>query len=151
MMSNKSPRDDHLAWGILEVSGDAEPQLLAAFFDHWIANLRLTDLAYAHSRKVLVETIEDFSITDLLPHRLRIDSLSSLGRASGKFGPTLISTSAFSSDLAKLPTGRLPLNEPLATPDESRIAIRGFFLSTPYQTLAQEGQPALTNPTGSNS
>jgi hypothetical protein len=60
MMSNKSPRDDDLTWGILEVSSDAEPQLLAAFFDRWIANLRLHNLACSHFRKVLVENHRGF-------------------------------------------------------------------------------------------
>jgi hypothetical protein len=60
MMSNKSPRDDHLTWGILEVSSDAEPQQLAAFFDRWTANMRSTNLAYSHFRKVLVETHRGF-------------------------------------------------------------------------------------------
>jgi hypothetical protein len=40
---------------LLEVSSDAEQQLLAAFYDGWIANMRLKNLVYSHFRKALVE------------------------------------------------------------------------------------------------
>jgi hypothetical protein len=39
---------------LLEVC-NAEQQLLAAFFDGWIANMRLKNLVYSHFRKALVE------------------------------------------------------------------------------------------------
>lgn len=41
---------------LLEVCSDAEQRLLAAFFEGWIANMRLKNLAYSHFRKVLLES-----------------------------------------------------------------------------------------------
>jgi hypothetical protein len=40
---------------LLEVCSDAEQRLLAAFYDGWIANMRLKNLVYSHFRKALVE------------------------------------------------------------------------------------------------
>ncbi|MGA7634261.1 MAG: hypothetical protein WCB11_26135 [Terriglobales bacterium] len=40
---------------LLEVCSNAEQRLLAAFFEGWIANMRLNNLAYSHFRKALVE------------------------------------------------------------------------------------------------
>jgi hypothetical protein len=40
---------------LLEICSNAEQQLLAAFYDGWIANMRLKNLVYSHFRKALVE------------------------------------------------------------------------------------------------
>lgn len=39
---------------LLEVCSNAEQQLLAAFYEGWVANMRLKNLAYSHFRKALV-------------------------------------------------------------------------------------------------
>jgi hypothetical protein len=39
---------------LLEVCTDAEQRLMAGFFNGWIANMRLKNLAYAHFRKALI-------------------------------------------------------------------------------------------------
>jgi hypothetical protein len=40
---------------LLEACSNAEQRLLEGFFDGWIANMRLKNLAYSHFRKALVE------------------------------------------------------------------------------------------------
>ena len=43
----------HRDFRLLELCSDTEQRLLAAFFDGWVANMRLKKLAYSHFRKVL--------------------------------------------------------------------------------------------------
>jgi hypothetical protein len=40
---------------LLEICSNAEQQLLAAFYDGWIANMRFKNLVYSHFRRALVE------------------------------------------------------------------------------------------------
>lgn len=40
---------------LLEVCSNAEQRLMAGFFDGWIADMSLKNLAYSHFRKALVE------------------------------------------------------------------------------------------------
>jgi hypothetical protein len=40
---------------LLEVCGNAEQELMASFFQGWIANMSLKNLAYSPFRKTLVE------------------------------------------------------------------------------------------------
>jgi hypothetical protein len=47
--------DEKGDFGLLEVCSHAEQQLLAAFCDGWIANMRLKNLVYSHFRKALVK------------------------------------------------------------------------------------------------
>jgi hypothetical protein len=46
--------DERGDFTLLEVCSNPERQLLAAFFDNWIANMRFKNLAHSHFRKALV-------------------------------------------------------------------------------------------------
>jgi hypothetical protein len=53
--------DERGDFRLLEICSDAEQQLLAAFFEGWIANMQLKNLAYSYFRKVLVAEDRGFT------------------------------------------------------------------------------------------
>jgi hypothetical protein len=46
----------HRDFKLLEICSHTEQRLLDAFFEGWIANTRLKNLAYSHFRKALLES-----------------------------------------------------------------------------------------------